>query len=445
MTIIKPERLIYTFVSYAASFQERGVPTEGVHRIADLAHQQQIPVTWIVDSKSIEQLQDTINLWHEQFGDSVILVCPAYANESQLRSKIEMEWALVEKAFPWVTTKVLATGFITNELISVIEALNFQGLWGYCWQQSWWDGISHRGVPWGFWYIDHNGYKIPQGNQVVAIEWTARDLNLALHTEDAVYYSTDPNDVLRAGLCKGDNIDYWKKLFDEYVHNTRNNDYVFFVQQQESHEMDTSETFQICSNEDIEESSHMLAHFFAYIKTFPIRMMSVPDAVDLYHGQYKITAPSYMLTNDCDIRPELNAYTMLRGGIPQGPWPETFLYYDTECQMAFIKGKSSPHLLRNYLEQDDMDSDFKEEIPDIFVQKYEKTEQTIEIEYAITSDRVIPFGLVYWDELKDYHIQACSDVMEAVIIEEKLIFLRFNLGGERQTVHFILEKSGGGR
>ncbi|MGG1550135.1 hypothetical protein [Paenibacillus ferrarius] len=438
---MQPERLIYTFVSYAASFQGRGVPVDGIYRIAELAHRYQIPVTWIVDRETTSLVQASIQAWHEQFGDSVILACPAYNNETELITRLASEWTSVAEAFPWVTTKVLATGFITNELIQVMESQDFQGLWGYCWQQSWWDGISHRGVPWGFWYIDPAGYKRPQGSQIVAIEWTARDLNLALHTDDAVYYSTDPNDVLRAGLCTGDNIAYWQKLFDEYLHNTQNNDWVFFTQQQESHEMDASPTFLVCSEADIEESARMLENFWAYIAAYPIRKMNLPDAVDLYCGQYRQTAPSYMLTEDCEIRPALNAYTMLRGGIPQGPWPETFLYYDTECQLAFIKGKSRPHLLRNYRMQSGMETDFTDAIPETFVHTFEKSEARIEIHYVIETDRSLPFGLVYWDDLSGYRIQSCKEVIEAVIIEDKCAFIRFNLKGESKSVHIILEKT----
>ncbi|MEK0312578.1 hypothetical protein [Cohnella sp. 56] len=436
---MQPERLIYTFVSYAASFADRGVAVEGARRIAELAHRREIPVTWIVDSNAIGKLQTDIAVWHEQFGDSVILACPAASDEAELSVKIAAEWDILARAFPWVSVKMLATGFITNDLVRIIEEQGFAGLWGYCWQQSWWDGISHRGVPWGFWYIDPGGYKLPSGRQVVAVEWTARDLNLALHTDDAVYYSSDPNDVLRAGLCTGDNIEYWKKLFADYLRNTDSNDDVFFVQQQESHEMEVSERFSFCSAEDVETSADMLALFFEHVTAHPVTRMNLPDAVERYRSRYASTASSYMLVDDCDIRPELNAYTMLRGGIAQGPWPRTFLYYDAECQMAFIKGKSSPHMLRNYLGKTDMNEEFKESIPDVFVRRFVRSERTIEIEYTIDHDRAVPFGLAYWDELSGYEIVRCEGVIEAVIVQEQLAFMRFDLNGMPKTVTLILQ------
>ncbi|MFD1904555.1 hypothetical protein ACFSQ7_11510 [Paenibacillus rhizoplanae] len=103
-------------------------------------------------------------------------------------------------------------------------------MWGYCYEQFWWDGITHKGIPWGSWYVNSGSFKVPHSGrgQVVACEWTARDLHATYHTGSPVIYSTDPNDVLRAGLCTGENIDYWKHLFDEYLFNTDHNGQVFF-------------------------------------------------------------------------------------------------------------------------------------------------------------------------------------------------------------------------
>ncbi|MDG0809959.1 hypothetical protein [Cohnella rhizosphaerae] len=441
---MKPERLVYTFVSYAASFGDRGVAVEGVRRIAELAHRHGIPVTWIVDGTSIGLLKSSICEWHERYGDSAILACPAYKDEAELRSRLADETALLKQAFPWLPGRVLATGFIENRLIAAMEELDFIGLWGYCWQQSWWDGISHRGVPWGFWYADKDGYKLPSGRRIVAAEWTARDLNLALHTDDAVYYSTDPNDVLRAGLCTGDDIDYWKKLFGDYLRNTESNDCVFFVQQQEAHEMEASQRFAFCTEADIEASERMLDLFFSHISAYPIARMSLPEAICMYRDRHSFTAPSYMLADDSDIRPALNAYTMLRGGIPQGPWPRTFLYYDAECQLAFIKGKSSPHLLRNYIGKTDMNEEFKEPVPEVFVRRFVRDARTIEIEYTIESDRVMPFGLAYWDDLAGYEIASCEEVSEAVVVQEQLAFMRFGLKGEPKTIKLVLKSKAQG-
>lgn len=449
--IMRPERLIYTFVSYASHRDTswgHGSPDEGVDLTAKVAHKYGIPVTWIVNSGSIQVLGERIRKWHALYGDDVILHCPMDEHniknrKIELKQAFEREWKILKEAFPWAETKVCAQGGITNDLIEVLEGLEYKGLWGYCWEQIWWDGISHRGIPWGFWYIDSDRYKIPHPGQgkIVACEWTARDLNLSYHTGSPCIYSTDPNDVLRAGLCTGENIEYWKKLFADYLHNTENNEYVFFVQQQEAHEMEVSDAFAVYPMSDVEECAKMLDNFFKYMSGYAITYTTLPKAIELYHEKNQYTAPCYMLTNDSPIRPEINAYTMTLGGIGLGPWPETFFYYDTQCQMAFIKGECKPRMLRNYIGKWNMEDEFKENIPSVFVTKYNKSENLIEIEYEIGYHNPIPFGLVYWDDLTGFQVKACKGASEVKIIQDKLVFLRFNLTGEKKSIGIILQKS----
>jgi len=447
---MRPERLIYTFISIATHYNEdwgRGTPTEGVDVTAELAHKHGIPVTWIVNPLSIPVLADRIRQWHEQYGDDVILQCPLFGKDiphskDVLRRTLQQNWEMVTEAFPWAGTKVAARGGISGDMIEVLEELGFEGLWGYCWDQVWWDGITHKGIPWGSWYVDGGRYKVPHPGKgkIVACEWTARDLHQTYHTGSPCIYSTDPNDVLRAGLCTGENIEYWKKLFDDYLMNTENNEYVFFHQQQESHEMELTPSFSVWPASDIEASVQMLDRFFEYITKFPITATTLPKAVKLYHERNQVTAPSYMLTRDSRIRPAANAYTMTMGGVGCGPWPQTFLYYDTQCQMAFVKGECRPRLLRNYIGQWNMDDPFEEEIPPVFVTQFERTNEEIQLTFKFGYWKPIPFGLAYWDDLTDYHVKRCSDEVEVRIIQNKLAFLRFNLDGRKRTIELVLSK-----
>jgi hypothetical protein len=451
VNLLNPQHLIYTFVSYASHYDTpwgRGTAVEGVERTAAIAHQYGIPVTWIVNSGSIPVLGDRIREWHEAYGDDVILQCPflieeAGMSKAELKRLLTDSWRLVEEAFPWVKTKVVGRGKIYNEVIEVLEELGVQGIWGYCWEQVWWDGITHKGVPWGSWYVDSSRYKVPHPGKgkVVACEWTARDLHLSYHTGSPCVYSTDPNDVLRAGLCTGTDIEYWKMLFADYLRNTAHNEQVFFLQQQEAHEMEFTDRFQVFPAADVEACAGMLNLFFAHITGFPITITTLPKAVELYHARNEATAPSYMLVQDKPMRPETNGYTMTLGGLAAGPWPETFLYYDRECQLAFAAGECKPRLVRNYIGQWDMSSEFEERVPPIFVMDYRKTGDTIEIVYEIGHWKPIPFGLAYWDDLAGYEVQACTGEAEAKLIQDKLAFLRFNLTGEKRTIGLTLRKS----
>src|SRR5690606_33926926 len=155
--------------------------------------------------------------------------------------------------------------------------------------------------------------------------------NLTYHSGSPVIYSTDPDDAYRAGLCSADDIAYWKNLFHDYLDNTAHNERVYFLQQQEGHEMEFTDRFGVFSPDQVEACAGMLDSFFAYITEFPITLTTLPAAIEQYHSQNETTAPVYMLTRDTRVRPAVNEYTLALGGAGTGPWPETFLYYDRDC------------------------------------------------------------------------------------------------------------------
>jgi hypothetical protein len=447
---MKPERLIYTFVSYASNYNTawgKGTPVEGIERTAELAHKHNIPVTWIVNGGSIPIVKASILAWHEQYGDDVILQCPMYGQDprnrkEELKALLSQDWDILQEAFPWVKTKVAARGQISLEIIQALEELDFQGLWGYCWEQTWWDGISHKGIPWGFWYVDSNRYKLvhPGKGKIVGCEWTVRDFNHTYHSGCPCIYSTDPNDALRAGLCTGDNIEYWKSIFHDYLNNTDHNDQVFFLQQQEAHEMEYTDKFKVFPASHVEECASMLDHFFSYIKNFPITFTTLPAAVNSYHENNQVTASSYILTDSSVFEPETNEYTLTLGGTATGPWPETFLYYDRYSQMGFVKGECVPRTLRSYVGKWNMNDEFLEKAPQVFTVAYRKTDDTIEVTYEVGYSAPIPFGLTYWDELDGYEVISCEGATEAKLIQSKLVFMRFDLDGTKKLIRLILQK-----
>lgn len=450
---MRPERLIYTFSSLAYCTDApwgHGVPVEGADRVAEVAHGHGIPVTWILNGGSIKVLGDRIRDWHAHYGDDVILLVEHHlltkGTKADFKQAVDREWGILREAFPWAQAKVGASGIMSSDIVQALEELGFQGLWGYCWEQSWWDCITHKGIPWGSWYIDSGRYKAPHPGEgkIIACEWTARDLNLSYHTGNPCIYSTDPWDVLRAGLCTGDNIEYWKKLFTDYLNNTDNNEYVYFSHQQESHEMDITDAFEIMPAAHVYECEKMLDKFFKYLREYDITVTTLPRAIEHYRSRNRQTAPCCMLTQDSDIRPEINKYTMTLGGVGLGPWPETFFYYDAQCQMAFVKGECKPRMLRNYTCNSPADDEFAEEIPMVIVEEkapsYTRTEDFIKIVFSIESVKPLPFGLVYWDDLTEFYVEECTNVVEARMIENKLIFLRLNVPEGKTQIELTLRK-----
>lgn len=450
---VKPERLLYTFVSYASHYDTpwgQGVALDGIERTAELAHKHGIPVTWIVNGRSIPVLTERIRAWHTEYGDSVILQSPFFMEDAgmskeKFKAALERDARLLVEAFPWVTTKVAARGKIYNEVIEVLEELGFAGMWGYCWEQVWWDGITHKGIPWGSWYVDSRRYKTPHPGKgkVVACEWTARDLNLTYHSGSPCIYSTDPDDVYRAGLCTGENIEYWKQVFHQYMSNTEHNEHVTFLQQQEAHEMEYTSRFAVFTPEQVEACAVMLDRFFAYITTYPITLTTVPEAIERYHTSYEITPPTYMLTRDTQGRPEVNDYTMALGGAGIGPWPDTFFYYDHECQLAFVDGYNVPHRLQSYVGKGEMHDDFVESCPQVFVASFERTEERIRLAYDIGHWRPMPFGLAYWDDLAEYEVESCTVASHVKQIGDRLVFMKLQLTGEPLHIELTLRRKGG--
>jgi len=452
---MKPKNLIYTYVSMASHYDTswgRGTPDEGVDRTAHTAHKHGIPVTWIVNSGSIAVLGDRIRKWHDEYGDDVIMRCPNFARDAgkdktKMLALLEAEWRALQEAFPWAMTKVAGSGIADGDAIAILEEAGFEGMWGYCWEQVWWDGLTNQGIPWGFWYVDGKRFKAPHPGRgsLIACEWTARDLHSSYHTASPVVYSTDPNDVLRAGLCTGDNIEYWKRLFDDYLRNTDANDQVFFLQHQEAHEMEVTERFAVYPFSHVEACDAMQDLFFQYIRQFPVTVTTLPAAIRAYRERNAETAPVYMLTSDSAIRPELNDYTMTLGGVGLGPWPDTLFYYDKECQLAFVRGENKPRMMRNYVGKWNMQEEFGDPVPPVFVTHYEKGADRIEIVYEIGYWRPMPFGLAYWDDLTGFAVEdAGPETIEAKIVEDQVALFRFNLTGGPRRIPITLRRTNNG-
>ena len=91
----------------------------------------------------------------------------------------------------------------------------------------------------------------------------------------------------------------------------------------------------------------MLDELAAYVVSHPsVRTATLSEAAAEYGERCERTAPSHMLWTDTPTVP----YNLDYGrGTPRGPWPKSYLYYDTQCQMMFIDGKFEPVCIRSAL------------------------------------------------------------------------------------------------
>ena len=348
----------------------------------------------------------------------------------------------VRRLLPWASAN--GVGYTALDPRRAAEE-GFEWIWGYCWNQVVVDGITDRGCPWGFFYVSPKSYKCPNPEEggIVGLEWVARDLCNALHSGNPCIFSFDPDDVLGAGLCNANDISYWERLFDLYVANCYWNDHIFFVLHQEGHEMDWLVFPHLCSRPLTMERLKMLDKFLAHAKGRGVTFATIPEAVKVYKRLHKFTAPSFMLFDD--VAPPVfssgRGYPAVR---KTGPYPRTFLYYDRECQLAFVEGKRLPVLVYDYTNQTPTTrgEPYPEERPrvEVALWRERRTERgEVEVDTILRSDAVIPYGICIWGDLgamEPVSVENC----EARTIGGNLIFVRLNLKKGENRVRLTLKR-----
>ncbi|RKY70588.1 hypothetical protein DRQ15_02995 [candidate division KSB1 bacterium] len=429
-------RLIFTFVSLADRFDENGAATYGMQRLHLAVHKHDIPITWIVSSGSAPFQKEMITEWHEIYQDEIALSLskiPAEASRSveAMKRHIESERDKVAEFFPWSKLNIAGSGHQSEIVLKALEELGFDGIWGFCWEQIEVDNITDRGCPWGFYYLDPDNRLAPsrKPRKLVGIEWTSRDLCKAHHSGNPCIYSSDPNDVIRAGLCSYSDIEYWKRFIDAYHSNVLyNQNDIYFIQQQESHEMECSPLCGTYTDEDGKEAAQVLDNFLTYVKTLPhVEFMNLSQAVENYKKENPNSVPgTFMYFEDIPLPPEKHNLDYFRG-TPLGPWPDTFLFFDRDCQMIFIRGQFQPECLRNYVGGKPEDYFAETHIPPVQFISEKKTARTIELEFKIDSERAMPFGTCFWRDYRPYFLSEGVGILDYKIIRKELIFFRFDL------------------
>ena len=438
-------RLIFTFTSlayYVDAPWGRGLPREGFHRMADVAHRRGVPVTWLVNAKSAKEFKKELDDFHRRFGDDIGLTWESSTATPGQSENPRGDLEQMRLLFPWSKVNIVGSGRRTNDMVRQLAGLGVEGLWGSCWEQIEIDEITDRGAPWGTYYISMDNFKAPaaEPTPLVSFEWTARDPCKSLHSGNPTMFSSDPNDVARADLVHGRDIAYWAAMFDQYHRNLAHNDLVFFSMHQEAHEMEHSEVCHAYTPEEIADAAEMMDAFFAYVQSKPnVELMTLPQAADLYRRQNpRGTAPAYMLFDDIATGPMAYWYAK---GTPIGPWPRTFLYYDADCQLAFIEGGFEPILLRNYRGARDPDDKYyfaERDVPTVRVPYGKEMVESGDFEFTVESEKALPFGLTFWYDFAHWRVRNVEGAAHWKQIEDKLLFARLDVLPGTTTVRVQL-------
>ena len=456
-------QLLYTFLSLAATRDlPRGkvVPVEGMKLIAALAHKHGIPVTWIVDSQSVQESKDLILQGHRECSDDVILLIdiPCVLKESDtppaskaeeivvLRQKLPefilSERGKIKQLLPWAEVNVIAADVKTDVLIEVLEELDCIGLWGYRWTGG--DGEIRRqgdagtgeheksGCPWSFFYVSRDHYDAPAqyAGGLVAVESASLDLNAAFHSGNARVFSAEPNALRMSKLCAveaGEDIAYGKALLDEYSRNCSWNRFVIFLQQQPAYQMEYA-SYDEYSKGTISKIADILGNFFHEVASNPsIQDLNLPQAIHRYRREFTYTESCYMVFDGIvPLHTDIDFYIP---PVPEQkpPYPLTFFYYDCECQLIFKDGQMTPIQLRNYV-RPPFESQYciEKEMPSISHFRPSRDRDKLIMEFEIESIKQMPYGLAIWDDHSMFDLVS-TNARLVKWIGTHLLFIRIDL------------------
>ena len=414
-------KLYFSFVSSAYYMEKhwgRGMALEGIRRVADIAHSNGIPVTWMINAKSAQAAGDLFTQYHNTYGDEVGLILSANQEEAEkwggesfymrrtLNRDKMLKWAQeeiagIKKSLPWAEIKIGGSGYRSKAMIQIFEKLGLAGVWGHCWEQTYTDGISDRGAPWGFYYVNPDAYKTPNSRPggLVAIEWTARDLNLAFRTGKPETFSTDPDDVRRGGITSHRSIDYWKALVTQYQRNARYNAVAPLMVHQEAHEMECTDA--VCANNQdvIDVDAEMLDELFKYVRETGAEIVPASQAIAAYRATNASTPPTYALfKNLAPSFKEMNpaVYEEVAG------YREIFVYYDSNGQLFFDSGTVGPSFVRNYMNVSSAAMDDAEvagiEYPPVPAVREQVLDGKFIYQVTVESEEKMPYGIALWGD-----------------------------------------------
>ncbi|MEO9003658.1 MAG: hypothetical protein ABI288_02925, partial [Ginsengibacter sp.] len=175
-----------------------------------------------------------------------------------------------------------------------------------------------------------------------------------------------------------------------------------------------------------------------------VEYKTLPEALQLYNDNFSETEPSVMLFDDVPVKEIPLWYG--RQNRARGPWPSTLLYYDKECQLAFIEGKFEPILIRDYMHNRQVIdprhySIAYEEEPSVKIDIPWRPVELTEIPVEIEANKEIPYGITFWYDYNRYKIKNVEGAELIGPIENKVALLRLNLNKGINKIVIYLEKT----
>ena len=428
--------LSYGLVSTAIA-EDRERLLEGVRLLAEIAHKHGIPITWAVDTKSAPVVAKLLTTFHTENGDAPLLMLdvrpiwetnweavrntnPGASTEAMASHLVTMREKLPEyiirererlkRTLPWAEISIAGAVFKNDTFLSALEQTDFQGLWGYHWNQQDVDEADPDVLKTE---NDRGGFGCFYPLEVSA----AFDAIVARGTTDAEfaesfekivgvpYHTADHLDEdahnLRAALLNGTAQHH----YDVYVGSTAWNQWLGYVEH-----IDPL-TVAHLGQEGLERLDAYFAHVVGIQDTKPLLLSQM---VDDYIKHCKKTEPTAIVETSTELQKETAE-------------PKSTLkmfYYDAAGEFTFVEGAMDPIEIKNYTGERVLQSEANRPVLISFLPTRHRTQLHIAI--VVESTRTMPYGIVVWGDHEGLQLTE-SNVDDVKWIGEHSLFIRLTL------------------
>lgn len=348
MAFMKPQLTPFACVSKAYSTNASRQPVAGIVNLARVAHKHRVPVTWILTESAARDLRSELAEWHREFGDEVaVALVHLEQNADAYRRRREK----IQECCSWSKVEIAGIGGgKSTQMLAALQQTGFRGLWGYCWEQIYVDGITDFGQPPGMFRASKKSYKMPSSDDdgIIAIEWISRDLNKAFWTSNPVHFSVESDAFLVMGDWPWDvTLEYYDHVLAEYQRNARAGHPIPLIFQEEAEQLApglVNETYDAVYAKMLE----WLDAAFARTPRDGVEFTTMPALVDQFTAKPQL------------VRARDKAFPSLRK--ERRPifgaefcFPEVAHYSDARRYATFITGNPSPIRLIRYDRQQAVD------------------------------------------------------------------------------------------
>lgn len=396
---------------------------QGMAASAELADKAEVPITWALDVRSARSAAPWLAERSDK-PDTVILVLntgtwglsdtsAAEANLDQaaerlvreretLPTRIAQERDRLIEALPGANVTVAGAEAKNPALIYALESLEFQGLWGYRWNEAS-PRAMDRGCPFGYFFAGrdrHHSGGAP-ASTVVGVPRHSGDLSFWRRMPPEPGATSDPDDILIADepamkpilvdLETGATLAQLRRVAACSEINSWNS----VVQTIHAEECSALTEGEIADLNEV----------WATAKELGYTSMPLTESVTEYRTRFPETEPTIQVADRAADGGTARAASGKR----------EFFYYDARGQYAFDDGGSEPSDCYNYVTAPASSRFLTEyELPSLTEFASERRRTQLRLSLALESPKPMPYALFLWNEHR--HLS---------VVEENVLELRW--------------------